>query len=145
LASRCRCIDLLHLTYRVDTETEMLANAIREIRQSLLQADHRRRQGRRPPALTQAEGYAGQLEELMLEGVASVPAELRGEIHDFVEACSAALARRLERRERSPAVLLDALFDLEELLQQQSAAVSRRRTAQIRGGATCPPRSTRAA
>jgi hypothetical protein len=124
---------------------EMIADAIREIRESLRRADHRRRQCRRPPALTQAEEYAGHLEELMLEGVASVPAELRGEIHDFIAACSSAFARRLGRHERAPVVLLDVMFDLEELLQRQSAAAVRRRTARIRGGATCPPRSTCAA
>lgn len=33
----------------------MIADAIRDIRESLGQADHRRRQGQRPAALRQAE------------------------------------------------------------------------------------------
>jgi hypothetical protein len=92
----------------------MLSDAILSIREAETQAGEcRARRVAERSALTLAEEYSAQLEELLLDGVTSVPPRLARDIRRFV----AEHERRLVPRLSGPAATLDALFDLQERLQ----------------------------
>jgi hypothetical protein len=101
----------------------MIADATREIRERSRRAQWIRQQRQRPASLTQAEEYAHQVEELVVDGARSVPERQWRDIRRFVMARSTALGRRMRLRDRQPVAVLDVLFDVQEVLQRQRVAL----------------------
>jgi hypothetical protein len=97
----------------------MLRDAIREMNRAALADEQarRRRLGARAD-LTRAEGYAVEVEELVLLERPAVPESLMTEIRRFVRRHSRRLARCLAG-EPEPAHLLDVLFDVQERIQER--------------------------
>ena len=97
----------------------MLRDAVREM-DRVMRADERAR-WRRVQAraeLTRAEGYAAEVEELVVVERPSVPDSLMTEIRRFVRGHSRRLARGLGA-EPPPARVLDVLFDVQERIQER--------------------------
>ena len=104
----------------------MLSDAVREMLRAA-RADERARERRlRTRAeLGRAEEYAAEVEELLALERSTVPDTLLTEIRRFIRRHSRRMARSLGA-EPAPARVLDALFDVQERIQERmSAAMAR--------------------
>jgi hypothetical protein len=97
----------------------MLTDAIREIESAARAADEaRRRRIEARAALTRAEAYAAEVEDLVELERRSVPDRLAVEIRRFVRGHSRRLARVVAAQPQ-PARVLDVLFDVQEHIQER--------------------------
>lgn len=97
----------------------MLTDAIREMERAVrADAEARRKRLAARAELSRAEAYAAEIEELVERDLRTVPEGLSLEIRRFVRGHSRRLARALGNQPR-PTRLLDALFDLQERIQQR--------------------------
>jgi len=100
----------------------MLRDAVREMQRAACADERARTRRLRARAeLTRAEGYAVEVEELLVLGRRAVPDTLMTEIRRFVRRHSRRMARALGA-EPAPARLLDVLFDLQERIQERMSA-----------------------
>lgn len=97
----------------------MLRDAIREMERAVRAEERARwRRVQARAELTRAEGYAAEVEELVVLERPSVPDSMMTEIRRFVRGYSRRLARGLGA-EPQPARLLDVLFDVQERIQER--------------------------